>query len=136
MSLVLDASVALAWCFADEGGAYADRVLDHLEQDEAWVPALWSLEVANALLAAERRGRMEAAAALRAMALLLALPIAVDPAERTRDFRATYRLARTHALSAYDAAYLELALRLGVPLVTLDAALREAGEREGLPAFS
>ena len=135
MSFVLDASTALAWCFRDEDDALAAAALDRLADDEAWVPAIWSLEVANALLGAERRKRITAAAASNAMRLLLDLPIVPDPSERARDFEVTWRLARTHRLSTYDSAYLELAIRLGLPLVTLDAQLRAAAATEGLPAF-
>ena len=135
MSFVLDASTALAWCFRDEEDAVAVRALDRLAESDAWVPAIWSLEVANGLLTAERRKRITAAAASSAMRLLLSLPIISDPAERSRDFEASWRLARTHGLSAYDGAYLELAIRLGVPLVTLDEKLRAAALAEGLQAF-
>ncbi|MEX2528238.1 MAG: type II toxin-antitoxin system VapC family toxin [Gemmatimonadota bacterium] len=134
MSFVLDASVALSWCFRDEGGAYALKQLERLRVEEAFVPALWTLEISNALLVAERRGRMEAVPAMEAMDFLLSLPIAMDPPERARDFSATYRLARTHGLSSYDAAYLELALRLRIPLATLDAGLRKAAKKEGVGA--
>lgn len=133
MSFVLDASTALAWCFRDEESALAKRALDRLEETEAYVPALWSLEVANALLAGERRNRIGADAASTAMRLLLSLPIIPDPSERSRDFEITWRLARTHQLSAYDASYLELAIRYGVPLITLDEPLRAAAAKEGLP---
>lgn len=135
MSFVLDASVALAWCFEDEGGEYPEAVLRSLEGEEAFVPALWTLEVANGLLTAERRGRIEAHEARRVQNLLLALPIAVDPPARSRDFSAVYRLARARSLTSYDAAYLELALRLALPLATLDQELRPAAELEGVEVF-
>lgn len=99
---------------------------------EAWVPAIWSLEVANGLLTAERRKRISASEASKAMRLLLSLPIIPDPAERERDFEVAWRIARTHQLSAYDAAYLELAIRNNVPLATLDESLRAAAQKEGL----
>lgn len=132
MSFVLDASVALAWCFADEGGAYAPEVLAALREGEAFVPAHWTLEVSNGLLVAERKRRITAQEATRVARLLLALPIAIEPVERTRDLTATYRLARTRGLSSYDAAYLELAVRTALPLATLDAELREAALAEGV----
>lgn len=135
MRFVLDASVALAWCFEDEGGAYPVRVLEALRASEAVVASLWTLEVANGLLAAERRGRIEPQEVTRAARLLAALPIAVDPVERGRALTTTYRLARTRDLSTYDAAYLELAVRLGVPLATLDGQLRTAAEGEGVEVF-
>lgn len=132
MSFVLDASTTLAWCFQDEEDEVATSALERLQETEAFVPAIWSLEVANGLLTAERRKRIGATAASKAMRLLLSLPIVPDPAERARDFGITWRLARTHQLSAYDAAYLELAIRLGVPLLTLDERLRGAAAKEDL----
>lgn len=135
MSFVLDASVALAWCFEDEGGAYAPEVLAMLRVEEAFVPAHWTLEVSNGLLVAERKGRLAAQEATRVAHLLLGLPIAVEPVERNRDLTATYWLARTRGLSSYDAAYLELAVRTGLPLATLDAELREAAVAEGMELF-
>lgn len=135
MSFVLDASAALAWCFEDEDDAFASAALNRLTESEAYVPAIWSLEVANGLLAAERRKRITAVAASKAMRILLDLPIVPDPSERSRDFETTWRLARTHGLTAYDGAYLELAIRYGIPLITLDDRLREAAEAEGLPNF-
>ncbi len=132
MSFVLDASTSLAWCFQDEDDEIATAALAQLQETQAWVPALWSLEVANGLLAAERRKRISASAAAKAMRLLQNLPIVPDPADRSRDFELTWRLARTHQLSAYDAAYLELAIRLGVPLITIDERLRAAAAKEGV----
>jgi len=135
VSLVLDASVALAWCFQDEGGDYPARVLDALRSGEAVVASHWTLEVCNGLLVAERRGRIGSQEAARVVRLLLALPIAVDPVERSRALTAVHRLARTRGLSSYDAAYLELAVRLGVPLATLAEDLREAAAAEGVEVF-
>lgn len=135
MNFVLDASVALAWCFEDEGGEYPVRVLEALGKGEAVAASHWTLEVSNGLLTAERRGRIGAQEVVRASRLLLALPIAVDPVKRSRDLTATYRLARTRGLSSYDAAYLELAVRLGLPLATVDDELREAAEAEGVELF-
>ncbi len=136
MNFVLDASVTLAWCFEDEGGEYAERVLGALQSSEAVAASIWPLEVANGLAVAERRGRLDAAAAARFMELVVALPIAVDPASRACGMRAAHRLARACGLSAYDAAYLELALRHGIPLATLDARLREAAAAEGAQIFA
>lgn len=132
MNFVLDASVALAWCFEDEGGEYALGVLESLRTSEAAVASLWPLEVANGLLTAERRGRLDRPAAVTFTEMVLSLPIVVDPVARRRAFDATHALARTHDLTSYDAAYLELAVRLGVPLATLDRPLAEAAAREGV----
>ncbi|MEX2049598.1 MAG: type II toxin-antitoxin system VapC family toxin [Gemmatimonadota bacterium] len=132
MNFVLDASVSLAWCFHDDGGPYADAALEALRTGEAMVAPHWGLEVVNGLVVAERRGRIDAAGVAEFTRLLLALPIASDPSTRGLAFAAVHRLARTHALTSYDAAYLELAVRLGVPLVTLDGELRSAAEAEGV----
>ena len=132
MNFVLDASVALSWCFEDEGGDYAADVLTKLASGEAVVPSLWLLEIAHGLLVAERRGRLAASDAHEARSLLEALPIAVDPGGRRAAFHTTPLLARRHGLSAYDAAYVELAVRLGAPLATLDGALRSAASAEGV----
>jgi predicted nucleic acid-binding protein len=123
--------VPLSWCFDDEGGDYALRVLDHLSGSEAIVPALWTLEVANGLLAAERRRRLDSAEGAGAGQLLLSLPIVVEPLDRSRPLAWVQPLARKHGLSVYDAAYLELSVRRGIPLATLDTALREAALAQG-----
>lgn len=135
MSFVVDASVALAWCFADEGGAYPTRVLEALDGGEAVAASHWTLEVCNGLLVAERRERITAREVTRVSRYLLALPISVDPVQRSRALTATHRLARTRGLSAYDAEYLGLAIRLGLPLATLDADLRDAAAAEGVELF-
>lgn len=135
MNFVLDASVALSWCFGDEGGEYAPRVLEALRGGEAVAASHWGLEVANGLVTAERKGRIEAQDVVRVGRLFSALPIVIDPVERGRALTSTYRLARTRHLSAYDAAYLELAVRVGAPLATLDVELQEAAEAEGVELF-
>jgi predicted nucleic acid-binding protein len=132
VNFVLDASVALAWVFEDEGGDYALRVLDELRASEAVAASLWPLEVTNGLLTAERRGRLGMADARRFLHLLLSLPIVVDPVARRRAFEGVHSLARTHELTAYDAAYLELGVRYGIPVATLDDALGKAVRAEGL----
>lgn len=135
MNFVLDASVAVAWALEDEGGDWAMDVLESLRTSEAVVAHHWTLEVSNALLAAEHRRRIDGAGVTRFFNLLLVLPIAVDPVARSTAFAETQRLARAHALSTYDAAYLELALRRGVPLATLDAPLRAAADAEGVQIY-
>ena len=133
MNFVLDASVTLAWAFEDEGGEYARDALARLEAEEACTTALWPLEISNGLLVAERRDRIEPPASARFTRLLLSLPIVVEPVDRRRVFEQTRILARRRNLSAYDAHYLELAIRYGIPLATLDAGLRQAAEAEGVP---
>jgi predicted nucleic acid-binding protein len=132
LNFVLDASVALAWAFEDERSRTAVAVLDELERSEAITSTIWSLEVVNGLLTAERRGRISAPDANRFGALLLELPIVVDPVERRRPFDATRALARSHRLTAYDASYLEVGLRLGLPLATLDERLARAAADAGV----
>ena len=129
---VLDCSVAMAWCFADEADAVADAVLERLSEDVALAPSIWLLEVANVLLVAERRGRINSADAARFLDLLSALPITIDETTRERAWGPIAGLGREHGLSSYDAAYLELAMREGVPLASRDAALRSAAEASGV----
>jgi predicted nucleic acid-binding protein len=132
---VLDCSVAMSWCFNDEINTYADEVLGTLLTAEALVPALWSLEVANVLVVAERRKRLTEAQMIRAIALLQALPISVDEATAQRALGATLTLAREHSLSAYDAAYLELAMREGLSLATVDAKLTHVMRHCGVDLY-
>jgi predicted nucleic acid-binding protein len=113
----------MSWCFDDETNTYADEVLGSLLTAEAVVPNLWFLEVANVLVIAERRKRLTEAQIIRAVALLQALPIGVDEATAQQALGATLTLAREHNLSAYDAAYLELAMREGLSLATVDEKL-------------
>jgi predicted nucleic acid-binding protein len=131
-AFVLDASIALAWCFADEATPATDALLDRLADEEAIAPALWRLEVANALTMAERRGRLSVAGLTRSVTLLQRLAVALDPEGSDRAFRELLDLARSERLSMYDAAYLELALRLGLPLASKDAKLRNAASGLGL----
>lgn len=135
MNFVLDASVALAWCFEDEGGDYATRVLAALTESEAVVPHHWTLETANGLLTAERRGRLKSGEVTRFSRMLLDLPIAVEPVTRSGAFSATQSLARARRLTLYDAAYLELAIRLAVPLASFDEPLMAAARAEGIELF-
>ncbi len=132
---VLDASVTLAWAFREELNAYTRGVLKQLQQSQAWVPSLWPLEVANALLVAERRGRLNRVEMQRFLTFLQELPIAVEPLLRNRAFGNLIPLAREQGLSVYDAAYLDLAMRLGLPLATQDGALRAAASRVGVAIF-
>jgi predicted nucleic acid-binding protein len=136
LNFVLDASVVLAWAFEDEGGDYAVGVLEELRSSEAVAASLWPLEVTNGLVTAERRGRLGAPDGRRFLHLLLSLPIVVDPVGRRRAFEGVHALARTHGLTSYDAAYLELAVRYGIPVATLDEPLRKAVRAEGLSLFA
>lgn len=130
MNFVVDTSVTMAWCFEDETTAETEAILNKLESEQALVPALWILEVTNVLLVAERRGRITEAQAARFIALLHALPLTVDLTPP--DFETLLAAGARHGLSAYDAAYLALAEREGVPLATLDKALQCAARTAGL----
>ncbi|HKK94270.1 MAG TPA: type II toxin-antitoxin system VapC family toxin [Longimicrobiales bacterium] len=136
MELVVGASVTLAWAFEDERTGLAMSVLDALDGSEAVAASIWPLEIVNGLVVAERRGRITSQDASRFASLLLQLPIVVDPVERRRPFETTRQLARDHQLSAYDASYLELAIRLGVPLATLDHRLADAAGQAGVSLFA
>jgi predicted nucleic acid-binding protein len=134
--IVIDASVAIAWCFADEATAEGDAVLDQVRADGARVPSLWHLEVANVLRQAERRGRINEADTARRLELLAQLPIVTDVVTILRAWGPTLALARAHALIVYDAAYLELAMRLGVPLASKDMELIAAARKGGVAVIS
>ena len=133
MSLVVDASVTLAWLFEDESNAYTEKALSRLETENAMVPGIWLYEVANVLVLAERRGRITEAVSRQFRELLSRLPIQVDHLGQTELWSSATHLAREHGLTAYDAAYLELAMREGLPLATQDKALKEAARAAGVP---
>jgi predicted nucleic acid-binding protein len=131
-SFVLDASTTLAWCFEDETTAAAAAALERLRNREALVPPLWLLELANGLVVAERRRRITRAESTRFLGLVGELPIRIEQTSTLDIGSSIIELARDYELSAYDAAYLELALRLGQPLATLDQCLRSAADRAGV----
>lgn len=130
--MVIDASTALSWCFEDESSAFSEKVLLLLATDTALVPAVWPLEMANALTVGERRGRLTKAQTARFVQLLGQLPIDVDAPPSTVVFGAVLTTARAHRLSSYDASYIEVAERHGLPLATLDSRLREAANAAGV----
>ena len=132
MSLVLDASLALSWYFEDERTPSADALLNSIADDGAVVPAHWRLEIANGFQTAIRRKRIDANFRDRAIAQLDCLVIVVDLETDRYAWTSTLRLADRFGLTAYDAAYLELAHRRGVPLATLDEDLSAAGLALGL----
>lgn len=133
---VVDNSVVMTWCFEDETSKYAEQVLDSLEYATGLVPAIWPLEVCNVLLVAERRKRIGQADSTRFIALLNELPITVDQEPPERMTREIFALAREHDLSSYDASYLDLAMRKGLPIATLDKDLLAASERSNVPILS
>jgi predicted nucleic acid-binding protein len=128
--LVFDSSIALSWCLPDEVGK--EKIQQEVAESGAIAPAHWPLEVANALLMAERRQRIDAEFRNVALRGLAALPITLDAETSARAWDETLRLAVACRLTAYDAAYLELAQRLALPLATLDAELRVAANRLGI----
>ncbi len=133
--IVVDASVALAWCFPDEASEYADGALVALEGRTLIVPSIWALEVTNALLVAERRKRVKQPDVRRFVELLGGLTI-IEHAQTVADtVNNVLPLAREYNLSAYDAAYLDVAVRQGAPMATLDSGLEKAGRSAGIKIF-
>jgi predicted nucleic acid-binding protein len=130
---VVDASVALSWTFEDERTPYARGVLISLRHDRSIVPTIWPLELNNAILSAVRTGRIQKRFATRILANLYRLPIDVDQ-ETAYVFIAhdILDLGLAHRLSAYDASYLELAIRRGLPLATQDRKLADAALAAGV----
>lgn len=134
--LVIDSSLTMAWYLEDEQDAYADAThVALIDGAEALVPPLWPYEVSNGFRMAERRGRIEALDIPRVLGLLAPLPIRVQATAYERAQREVLTLARQEGLTCYDAAYLELAMREGLPIATLDQQLREAAARVGVPEF-
>jgi len=130
--IIVDASVTLAWCLADEADAYAEEILERVVDEGAAAPAHWPLEVANGLRSAERRGRLSEEDLAQVRSLLAGLGIEVVPVELSTAAGTVLDAARRHGLSAYDAAYLDLAAFRAVPLATIDGPLREACTRAGV----
>lgn len=128
MTLVIDASVALAAVIPDEQSAWAEEVVSVVARTGARAPMLWELEVVSGLRSAELRGRISARDADAALTLLSRLPIRLEQPSA----QAVLRLSREHALSAYDAAYLAVAVRHAVPLASHDRALLAAAQAEGI----
>jgi predicted nucleic acid-binding protein len=132
-ALVIDGSTALGFLMPGEQAPGAIEALAALERGvPAFAPAHWPLEVANGLLVAERRRRATHAVVTEALHVVLSLPIEIDAETARRVARETAGLARQYGLAVYDAAYLELAMRLGAALATGDAALARAAKKAGL----
>ena len=134
-ALVIDSSIALTWCFEDEASPETDLLFERVRDEGAIVPGLWHLEVSNVLLQAEKRGRIGAGDVALRLDLIADLPISVDHETTARAWREILTLARAEKLTTYDAAYLELAFRRGLPLLTLDDELAGAAKRLGLAVF-
>ena len=134
MNFIVDSSMALAWVMRDESGPETDKVLDSLGRGaKAFVPALWHWEIANGLLNVERQKRATKTEINGHILLLQTLPIEVDEAAIDQAWGATHLLAQRHKLTSYDASYLELAIRRGLPLATLDNDLAAAAKLEKIP---
>lgn len=131
---VIDASVTMPWFFADEATPFTEGLLDVLGAQELWAPTLWVLECTNELQSAQRRRRIDAHRRAEIASELSALPVRLDL--EVPDFVSLDRLAASHGLSAYDAAYLELALRRALILVSLDVRLIAAAGALGHPVLS
>lgn len=137
-NFVLDNSVAMRWIFESEKASdqkYAEAVLTKLMNVDALVPNLWHLEAANVLFKAEKRMEAGAGKIERFISQLENLPIHVDPLTYRQAFSRTLNLVRTYKLSSYDAAYLELAVREGLPLATLDKNLIKAAKKSDVNIF-
>lgn len=135
MSFVLDTSVTMAWLFEDEATRTTEAVLDRLKSEEALVPALWTYEVGNVLVMAERRKRITEAQGRRFTRLLESLPIRISNPQISPLWSSAIVLAREHGLSVYDGTYLDLAMREGTPLATRDKALKKAAQKSGIECF-
>jgi predicted nucleic acid-binding protein len=132
MSLVLDASAALAWLLPEELTDAIAATFDLIADDCAWVPSLWRIEVANSLSVNLRRGRITSVRRRESLDDLRLLPIYCDQETKDHLWDRTLELADRHRLTVYDATYLEVALRRALPLATLEDELREAALREGM----
>lgn len=129
MTFVVDASVALGWALEDEANSLPSQALTQLLASGAWAPSLWWFELRNALVTNERRGRLSEADTALFLNSVARLPVTLD---RDPDEMTVLMLARGQRLTVYDASYLELALRLGLPLASLDGDLRRAATACGV----
>ncbi|WP_459554734.1 type II toxin-antitoxin system VapC family toxin [Lacunimicrobium album] len=132
-SLVLDCSMVMAWLFHDEQTELTDRVQQMMLMQAAVVPSIWSYEVANVLLTAQKKKRITEQDANEFVSNLMVLEIYVDVPSKEEAFDKTLAMARENQLTSYDAAYLELANRLAIPLATLDKDLIRGATSLGVP---
>ena len=133
---VLDCSITMAWCFEDESNDYTDNILEKLKEATAIVPTIWPLEVANVLLLSKKNKRITAMQSASFIDALSALPIVVDPSTTSRAMHSIFVLASQLDLTIYDAAYLELAVREKISLLTLDKGLIKAAKKLDLPLIA
>lgn len=134
-AFVLDCSLTMTWCFEDETTDYSDLILNKLGDHYAIVPALWSVEVSNALLFAEKKKRISRTKALAFQYYLHDLNIEVDDYLIKKPIEIILELAHQNHLTAYDATYLELALRKNLPIATLDVDLKKAAKQADISLF-
>jgi predicted nucleic acid-binding protein len=132
VSLVLDSSIALGWCFEDQHTPAIKLVLQQVVDTGALAPQIWPLEVLNGLATAERRGRLDTSTRERLEGFLRELPVALDDDTAPDAWTRTVPLAHRFNLTVYAAAYLELAQRQQLPLASVDESLRRAGTELGL----
>lgn len=132
-AFVLDSSVALAWYLPRQQTPRTDALMHRMADEGATTTALWPIEVANVLLIYERRGQLTAADRVSAISFYSSAPVAIDDQTQSRAWGTTYDLALANKLTIYDAGYLELALRSGLPLATLDGDLCRAATALGVP---
>lgn len=132
---VIDCSVTMAWCFEDESTDYTDSILKKLKELTAIVPTIWPLEVANFLLSARRKKRISEITSASFIDKLSELPIVVDHSTTKRALHTTSMLAAQEHLTIYDAAYLELAMKEKVPLITLDKELIKVAKKLHVPTI-
>ena len=130
MAFVVDSSITACWAFSDESNADATLALKRMSSERALVPPLWWFEMRNVLMVNERRGRLTEWSTVAFLRKLSRLPITIEPLP---DSVAVVALSRAHRLTVYDAAYLELAQREGVPMATMDSDLIRAARSEGVP---
>src|SRR5258706_576076 len=131
-AMILDSSMTLAWFLPDEEAAAAKNLLDRVTFDGAVVPGLWPIEVGNAFLTAQRRGRVTSAERIRALRLIGMLPVEIDGQTTAHAWSGSFELAEQHRLTLYDAVYLELAIRRNLPLASFDMALCKAAQLAGV----
>jgi predicted nucleic acid-binding protein len=131
-AVVVDSSIALSWCFEDEASPETDALFERVRDGGAIVPGFWHLELSNVLVQAEKGGRIGAGGVAMRLDLIAELPISTDQETALRAWREILTMARAENLTTYDAAYLELAVRRGLPLLTKDNELRRAATRLGV----
>ena len=136
MKLVVDASVALSWVLPDENAKYTNASLAHVLEEGAVVPTIWSAEIANGLLTSVRRKRLEIDGVPRALLLFESLRIELDVHGGRDSVRRMFDAGSASGLTAYEASYLDLCVRAGLPIATQDAELERAARKAGVPIFA